>query len=120
MADFMTVAWKVYGIKLMTKSFFATSASRAAPSVTSSEIGWAFLTPAESFLADSRVLQAKMLLTGCDERIGMFGHTNGDVNACITENVKGWSCYEARPKHKNFPAELLDKIGEHLKNFSLL
>ena len=42
----------------MTKSFFATSASRALSSVTSSETGLAFLTPSESFLALSRVLQA--------------------------------------------------------------
>jgi hypothetical protein len=120
MADFMTVAWKVYGIKLMTKSFFATSASRAASSVTSSEMGWAFLTPAESFLADSRVLQAEMLLIGCNKGIGMFGHTNGDLNACITENVKGWSCHEACPKHKNFPADLLDKLGKHPESNFLL
>jgi hypothetical protein len=59
MADLMTVAWNVYGIKLMTKSFLAISASRAFSSVTSREIGMAFLTPAESFLADSRVLHAK-------------------------------------------------------------
>jgi len=43
----------------MTRSFFATSASRALSSVTSREMGWAFLTPAESFLALSRVLQAE-------------------------------------------------------------
>jgi hypothetical protein len=42
----------------MTRSFFATSASRALSFVTSREMGWAFLTPAESFLALSRVLQA--------------------------------------------------------------
>lgn len=58
MADLITVAWNVYGIKLITRSFFATSASRAFSSVTSSEIGVAFLTPDESFFALSSVLQA--------------------------------------------------------------
>jgi hypothetical protein len=55
MADLITVAWKVYRIKLMTMSFFATSASRALSSVTLREIG-RVLTPAESLLALSRVL----------------------------------------------------------------
>lgn len=48
----------------MTRSFFATSASSALSSVTSREIGVAFLTPAESFLALSRVLQARERLAG--------------------------------------------------------
>ena len=42
----------------MTRSCFASSASKAWSLVTSSEIGVAFLTPAERDLADSRVLQA--------------------------------------------------------------
>jgi hypothetical protein len=50
----------------MTRSFFATSASRALSSVTSSEIGLAFLTPSESFLALSRVLHAGEMLTQRD------------------------------------------------------
>jgi hypothetical protein len=45
----------------MTRSFFAISASRALSSVTSREMGWAFLTPSASFLALSRVLQAEDL-----------------------------------------------------------
>jgi len=47
----------------MTRSCFASSASRAFSSVTSREIGWAFLTPSESFLALSRVLHAGNWLT---------------------------------------------------------
>jgi hypothetical protein len=43
----------------------------------------------------------------------MTCHTNGYFNACITENVKGWSCHEARPQHENFPMDLLAKIQEH-------
>lgn len=42
----------------MTRSCLATSASRAFSSVTSSEMGCAFWTPAERDLACSRVLQA--------------------------------------------------------------
>lgn len=42
----------------MTTSCLATSASRAFSSLTSREMAEEFLTPAESFLADSRVLQA--------------------------------------------------------------
>jgi len=57
-ADLMTVVWKVYGIKLITRSCCATAASRAFSSVTSREIGFASLTPWESFFALSRVLQA--------------------------------------------------------------
>lgn len=47
----------------MTRSFFATSASRAASSVTSREMGWAFFTPSESFLALSMVLQAGVFVS---------------------------------------------------------
>lgn len=42
----------------MTRSCFATSASRAAALETSREMGVVFLTPSESFFADSRVRQA--------------------------------------------------------------
>lgn len=88
MADLITVAWKVYGIKLMTKSFFATSASRALSSVTSREIGWAFLTPSESFLALSRVLHAEL----------------GQL--CL----ENWTCY--LPTDTSMPASLrISRVG---------
>ena len=58
MADLMTVGWKVYGIRLTTRSCCATAASRVSELVTSREIGFASLTPAESFFALSRFLQA--------------------------------------------------------------
>jgi hypothetical protein len=77
--------------------------------VTSREIGWAFFTPAESFLADSRVLQAGELLAEYSEGIEISCHTNGDFNACITENVKRWSCHEACAEHENFPVKLSDR-----------
>ena len=38
-AALMTAAWNVYGIRLITSAFFAISASSAASSVTSSEMG---------------------------------------------------------------------------------
>src|ERR1700712_3047176 len=99
MADLMTVAWKVYGIKLMTKSFFATSASRALSSVTSREIGWAFLTPSESFFALSMVLHArKKSALSFEEELECLC-TNRNLNACFTENIQGWACYEARTEH---------------------
>jgi len=58
-ADLIMVVWYVYGIKLMTRSCFATSTSRAFSSLTSRDIGFASLTPSASFLAESRVLHAK-------------------------------------------------------------
>lgn len=57
-ADLMTVGWKLYGIKLITRSCCATAASRVLSSVTSREIGFASLTPSESFFALSIFLQA--------------------------------------------------------------
>lgn len=81
-ADLMTVAWNVYGIKLITRSCLATSASRALSSVTSREIGRAVLTPSESFFALSRVLQATSrsvfisgsAFLGTDQQIPQFQH----------------------------------------------
>lgn len=58
-ADLMTAAWKVYGIKLMIRSCWATAASRAWSSVTSKAIGFASCTPSESFAALSMFLQAR-------------------------------------------------------------
>lgn len=58
----MTVAWKVYGIKEMTRSTFSTSASRASVLLTSREMGLVFEIPSTSFLADSRFLHAMDVL----------------------------------------------------------
>lgn len=46
----------------MTRSTFSTSASRAAVSLTSREMGRVLEMPSTSFLADSRVLQAGGIL----------------------------------------------------------
>ena len=60
----------------MTRSCLATSASRACALVTSSEMGVAFWMPAESALADSKVLQA--VERQCVLQVSLAAHKHTD------------------------------------------
>ena len=85
----------------MTRSTFATSASSAVESVTSSEMGRVFLRPEASFFALSRVRQAE----DCQTR-GPKGHlrlqTDCDFDACVGENLDGGFGYKASSKKQCF------------------
>jgi hypothetical protein len=85
----------------MTRSAFATSASRASASVTSSEIGRAFFRPEASFRALSRVRHAKL----CQSKRShgsLTVHTNYDLDARIREDLGSWLGHEAGSKKQCF------------------
>jgi hypothetical protein len=85
----------------MTRSAFATSASRASASVTSSEIGRAFLRPEASFFALSRVRHATL----CQRRRfhgSLTVHTDYDLDARIREDLGSRFGYEAGSKKQCF------------------
>jgi hypothetical protein len=84
-ADLITAVWYVYGIKLMTRSCFATSASRAFSSVTSRDIGLASLTPSAGFLAAWRVLHAKK---GQWQGIGNYRACNLPTDTSMPESLR--------------------------------
>ena len=102
----------------MTRSFFANSASRALSSVTSREMGWAFLTPSESFFALPTVLHALMGQLRAAKKWEKCRLTNSDLDTCITKNVEGRTCYEACSKHENFPKKQSD-LGVGLRSCKL-
>jgi hypothetical protein len=103
-AALITVAWYVYGISETTRSFLDNSASRAAVSVTSREIGLVFLIPSQSFFALSSVRQAsgsvrRLFLfytpvsgdigvqrTDCDLHTGIAEDFNGGFGDCTQPN----------------------------------
>jgi hypothetical protein len=88
----------------MTRSCLAVSASRAASSATSREMGVASLTPSESFLALSRVRQAVVKNQYTDQfpygpRRGL--HTNGDRDALLRKVVQARLCDETRTQKED-------------------
>lgn len=99
MADLMMVAWKVYGIKLMTRSFFATSASRAFSSVTSREMGLAFLTPSEASLYFRGFCKLNYVSAIATESIDVC---NLSTETSVTENVKVDRATKPAPSIRTF------------------
>jgi len=87
----------------MTKSFFATSASRAFSSVTSREIGCAFLTPAGASWHFRGFCtlgwgQQEMLIP-----LGMFSIPTDTSMPASLRTSRVLACHEARTEHENFP-----------------
>ena len=89
----------------MTRSAFATSASRASASVTSSEIGRAFFRPEASFRALSRVPLSDRHAKLCQSKRShgsLTVHTNYDLDARIREDLGSWLGHEAGSKKQCF------------------
>lgn len=90
-ADLITVAWKVYGIREMTTSAWFRAASRAASSLTSREMALAFLKPEARAWALSRVRQAVIALSAILNamwvRRDIIEHTDSDLDIGLAEDL---------------------------------